>query len=260
MEVSMLCVVISSTEAYRDAADLIVRACAQCSIVADIVDINDINITSCTAMDMIFFLTNDSRVGRMATAMMLKGVDVVNGTYLTGNRAKSFAQKRVRAAGVAVPRIIHGIDFCCLKNENAISDISFPLYVKSENHGQGVFRVERELDLQRIISRLDPNMTWYAEEAVDAYGRILVKLYWVAGVCFSKYSGRETVQDEWCEAMHTIGNTLSLDIFSADFVVGESFYRCIDINPAPGFFGSQAAREALVRLIQMRATRPAISV
>ncbi len=249
----MFYIIISKNEGYRDAADLIVESCQQFSVAADIVEIGVLKNTLFKSKDVIFFLTNDQNVGNLVAGLLLKGVIIINHTYLIGNRAKSYAQQRILSYGVTVPRHLSGVGLYQFEDEKLSGRLGFPLYVKSESHAQGAFKITRGEELRVIIAKHEYSVGWYLEEAADAPNRHLEKLYWVAGSCF-KRDGRQAPRIDVVKAMNTIGKTFSFDIFSADFVLDEAGYWCIDVNPAPGFFGSKAARESLVVLMQARLT------
>ena len=215
------------------------------------IDIDDVEASAFREADAIFFLTNDLRVGYSTAALSSKGCYVFNGSYLAGERKKSFVQQQARFAGVAVPKLASGLNFRNLKNEKIISELNFPLYIKSEGHAQDTHKVGNSVDLERVVAGLNLKNDWYAEEAVDAPGRRLEKVYWVAGACFG-HDAQRAPSNDIIETMDVIGRKFAFDVFSADFIVGEDRFWCIDVNPAPGFFGSKAARKSLVRIMQSR--------
>ncbi|OGY45354.1 MAG: hypothetical protein A3A24_00225 [Candidatus Buchananbacteria bacterium RIFCSPLOWO2_01_FULL_46_12] len=249
----MFRIVMSQNEEYEEAIKLIVNGCRRFSVSVEAIEIEILKNTSFKDTDVVFFLTNNQRVGRFAAELSLRGIEVINGKYLVGNRAKSYAQRRARFAGVMGPRFMSGIDLQRLETTKYVSELGFPLYVKSERHEGGVFRAENVTELGRVIAGLDPSLGWYMETAVDAPDRRLEKLYWVAGSCFGR-DKQKTPRTDVIEAMDAIGGSLSFDVFSADFILSESDYWCIDVNSAPGLFGSETAREALIGFVQSRLT------
>lgn len=233
-----------------EAIKLIVHSCRRLSVPAEVIEIETLKDTSFNNADVVFFLTNDQRVGRFVTDLSLGGVKVINSAYLVGNRTKSYAQQQVRAAGVPIPRLTSNIDLRRLEIEKDVGELGFPLYIKSENHILGVLRAKNMMELNHITAELDPSVGWYLEKAVDAPERHHDKLYWVAGTYFGHDRQQAPARADMVKAMNIIGEVLFFDAFSADFIVGESDYWCIDVNPAPGMFGSEAAREALIGLIR----------
>jgi|GEM_PF-1295761 len=242
----MFFIVVSHKEEYREAAELIIEMCHELSIATSLVDIDQADVSLCSRRDIVFFLTNDTRVSQIAIEFYSRGVQSINIEYIMGDRTKSHAQCRIQSAKLSVPSQIKRINIYHPNSKR----VTYPLYLKSENHASGTYKITSHDELLRIIHTLDSSLEWYVEDAVDGPDRHIIKTYWIAGMCFAK-DGAPALPLDVTRAMHTIGLLFSFDTFSADFIVNDNYYWCIDINPAPGFFGSQNAREFFARSLHM---------
>lgn len=244
----MFHIVLSKNEKYFNAAVRLVDVCRCVRVTVDLINIEELNIARVVKEESFFFLTNNPSVGVLVRDLLSRGNIVINGKYLTGERLKSVTQKRLNTAGISIPKIISTIKF---ESAGRSVDIAtFPAYVKSETHGNGAYRVENLEDCNYLFSKFNQNLDWYIEEAVDNPKRLFQKVYWVAGCSFAR-DEEPMPRIDIESAMIKIGREFLFDIFSADFVVDDFDYWCVDVNPAPALYRSTNARIAFADHIRV---------
>ncbi len=241
----MFCIIISHKENFANATELILSLCSANKMDARISYLNEFDSTLSTYDDIIFYLTNDDLAGEHCQIHLARGAKVINKEFLLGNKTKLYLQQKARRAGVSVPNSITLESF---KNLSEITKkIDFPFYIKSMRHVHDIFRIKNKNELLKIEGSLDKSLNFYIEEAVDGCGRNLEKYYWINDKTFSRNGN--AYRADIVLALEKIADALNFEIFSADFMVGNNDYFCIDINPAPAFFGSSDAREAFVDFV-----------
>lgn len=237
----MLHILFSKDEKFYDGASLITLECLAKGLPTIMSDISNFSIEDYSSSDQVFFLTNKKQVSGLAAELIDRNVFVFNAKFLSKERTKLIIQKCAADAGISTPNIL-GV------KKDVLSSPKFPIYFKFNNHAQKTYMVETLADLEMFISNYNSQDDWYIEEAVDGPGRRLMKFYWVKGSCFCR-DNEKTFRQDVKKAMENIAISFSLDVFSADFIISHNFYWCLDINPAPAFFNSSAARENFVKAV-----------
>ncbi len=241
----MLYIILSSEKEYSEAADEMIKIAAHLEIPISIACIDNINEISLSSEDSIYFLINGNSVSELVKKINPIGVFIFNSQFLAKSQTKSKIQNQIKNSGVSVPEIIKTI------NNNTAEvqgKIRYPVYIKSEQHVHGVYRVVNDNGYQQKIKELDHSTYWYIEEAVDAPGRSLIKVYWIKGRCFSR-DNQPPPRKDIRISMDSIGKLLKFDCFSADFIIDkDGRHWCIDVNQAPAFFGSKKARQTFIHM------------
>lgn len=245
----MFSLFISNKENFREAANLILLGCEQFNLKVEIIVIEEFiseSIRSFISSDLIFFLTNDQRIGELAKAISKTGAQVINNNYLIRNRLKSYAQNQVGLAGVCVPKTFTINSNSSLKN--IIKNIDFPFYLKCEQHVHNIFRIENIKMFNISIKEIDWLLGWYVEENIETPDAQFEKYYFINSKVFSR--NNKEVRHNIRGILEKIADTLHLQIFSIDFIIDKNNYYIIDINPASAFFHSQDARTAFIQYIK----------
>jgi hypothetical protein len=242
---SMFYIVISQDKKYYKSANLIKKE--YLSTQAIVISIEKLKRISCKKEDIIFFMTIDERIKQFISSSHFKKAKIINKKYITGRQEKSYINKKARAAGVNGPAIAININ---LKTELDKNQIEPPVYIKSEKHSGGVFRIKNKTEFKKIANSFNllNNGKWYMEKALDLQGRRVEKIYSVSGLCF-RYNGQKP-RSGIIKTMNLIKNTFLLDVFSVDFIISKRNHWCIDINHAPGFFKSDFGRKIFVNFIK----------
>jgi hypothetical protein len=241
--------VLSAAEPYREGAERLASQCHAASIPAALLSLDLLTANAFGPQDIVLFLTNDDAVGAHARSLLTAGIGVINGSFLVTTRLKSATQLEAARVGISVPALRR---IASRASTPAIAtDLGFPLLLKREQHCFDVVHVANLGVLESVLASLVPAIdaagVWYVEQMLDSREYRLEKYYHVGGEVF----GRTTpiVREDISLALRMLGVALSLEVFSADIMLGSGDYYCIDVNPASTLFHSVGARTSFVRFV-----------
>lgn len=182
----------------------------------------------------IFFLTNSNQINRIIDFILKRKINcnILNLNFFLEKYNKLTMQKKLEYNGVIIPKLY-----------NSISEILFPVYVKSINHSDFIVKIYNKTSLGKI--KLSAYKKCYFEEAIDDRNGYEYKIYYVNNKIF--YSGliEKKVHVAISKICNRISNALKLEVFSTDIIFSNKKYYVIDVNPAPGLWNSEDARITL---------------
>ncbi|MFH1315259.1 MAG: hypothetical protein ABIH67_02565 [Candidatus Uhrbacteria bacterium] len=246
----MVEIIISKTEGFYDGAKMIQQGLKDRDISCQITLIENISINSWDSeknqSKIIYFLTNTNELGIHAMHYLSTGAEVINQDFLICQRDKYSIQDRLLQAQVQIPANFYSSD----KKEilSASSNISYPLYIKSQQQAKQVYQIKRSDQLSSLLENIKDLTDWYMEKDVKTEKTNLYKVYYIAGNyhCNKKIELRvKNIQN----ILETISTILHLDIFSIDIIANKQKSWIIDVNPASSFFKTETGREDFIEYL-----------
>ena len=152
-------------------------------------------------------------------------VNLINKDFYALNKSKKDIQLLLENSNIFVPKITTTPD-------------CFPLYFK-ENRHEGI--VKKVNSLNEI-----PNVNdYYLEEIIVGFKES--KYYFIYDKVFD--AENEINNQKIKKLCFDICNILNLQIFSIDVITNENINYVIDVNPSPGFYKSDIARNYFIKYL-----------
>jgi glutathione synthase/RimK-type ligase-like ATP-grasp enzyme len=194
-----------------------------------------------SAIDIVYFLTNDLRVETLARIFLKANKTVVNAEHLQKRFSKLTVQYILFDNDLPIPD--NYFSLAAALSGKLARQLSFPIIAKSHRHMDQLL-VINNLNDQKLLREIgDTSFPCYFEKYFDD-DHVVFKAYVIATDVYFDAVGLTYASAALKRLLKKIGPALFLEAYSVDCVASRRSNRIyfIDVNPAPAFFGSIDAR------------------
>lgn len=204
----------------------------------------DFTIDASNVNQVVYLYNNHPAVSTFAHLLLHNKRAVINSQYLQAPLAKYVIQMSLRSNGIDVP----GTYFAPTLHHSDIP-LKFPVICKSFRHNEKTFLLRDSSSLVEFDTCNNVATPCYFEEYYDNSTYPHFKAYGVGDKVFFDRIGEKVATEALAHKTRYIAKIIGLEVYSIDYIFvkeGDSFF-VIDVNFAPGFYGSPLAQEHFIK-------------